>query len=154
MSDLIQHTPYDLGVGVSLGHGKQAEVGGRCFTQHYLNQAVLIWEVFETTAPYLIITFDDVETLRILDETWLSTETDSKLWRGIDGSFARTVEGGEFPTPLDLMNDTAGPITHYQFVTGSDCVDVLARDKPVAHLVDESDLATYRIAFPQPEAPD
>ncbi|MEO0462846.1 MAG: hypothetical protein AAF127_06925 [Pseudomonadota bacterium] len=115
---------------------------------------MMIWEVFETTAPYLVITFDDVEALRILDETWLSTETNSKLWRGIDGSFARIVEGGEYPTSRSLMNEIAGPITHYQFVTGADCVDVLARDKPVAYLADENDLARYRITFPQPEPKD
>lgn len=154
MSDLIRHTSYDLGVGVTLGHRKQAEVGSCCFTQYYLNQVMMIWEVFETTAPYLVITFDDVEALRILDETWLSTETNSKLWRGIDGSFARIVEGGEYPTSRSLMNEIAGPITHYQFVTGADCVDVLARDKPVAYLADENDLARYRITFPQPEPKD
>ena len=49
------------------------------------------------------------------------------------------------------MNEIGGTITHYQFVTGSDCVDVLARDKPAAHLVDRSDLARYRIAFPKPD---
>ena len=145
MSDAIVHRPYDLGLGVSLGDKRDVGVCDACHVQFFQGSAVLIWEVLDAPEPFLVISFADVETLRVLDETWVSTETDSKRWCGIDGSFARTVEGGEYPTPLALMNEIAGPITHYQFVTGCDCVDVLARDKPKARFVSQDSLANFRI---------
>jgi hypothetical protein len=103
--------------------------------------------VVRAPKPLLLITFEQCETLRVLDETWLSTETHSDRWQGIDGSFARTVEGGEFPTPRDLMNDLIGPITHFQFVTMGACVDVLAADPPKAAFVEYSELENYRLGY-------
>jgi len=147
LNDKIVFTPYDLGLGVTLGDKREVLVGGMCHVQFLAHQLILIWEVAQAPKPFLVVTFDDVETLRVLDETWMSTETNSKRWEGIDGSFARTVKGGEYPTALNLMNEIAGPVVHYEFVTGCDCVDVIARDKPVAMFVDRSQLTEYRLDF-------
>lgn len=143
MSDPIIYTPYDLGLGISLGDKREADVTGDCLVHSGGGLTALLWEVVRAPKPLLLITFEQCETLRVLDETWLSTETHPDRWQGIDGSFARTVEGGEFPTPRDLMNEIAGPITHFQFVTMGTCVDVLSRDHPKAAFVGRSELKTY-----------
>lgn len=145
MSDPITHTPYDLGIGVELGDKREADTTGRCFAQWAGRNAVLIWELWGAPKPLITIAFDEVLTLRVLDETWLSTETSPSRWRGIDGSFARIVEGGEYPTDKGLMNEIAGPVTHYQFVSMNDCVDVLALNKPVVKLIEWSQLAEHRL---------
>jgi len=145
VSDAIIHTPYDLGIGIDLGVQHEADTRGECFAQWAGTSAVLIWELWGAPKPLIAIRFDGVLTLRVLDETWLSTETSSSRWRGIDGSFARTVEGAEYPTDKTLMNEIAGPVTHYQFVSMNDCVDVLARDKPTAKLIDWNELAEHRL---------
>ncbi len=145
MSDAIVHTPYDLGLGVTLGIDCEVGVCDTCHVQILTNNLILIWEVLGAPKPFLAITFGEIQAVRVLDETWLSTETDPQRWEGIDGSFARTVKGGDYPTPTGLMNEIAGPVVHYQFVTECDCVDVIAGDKPIAQFIDQSQLADYTI---------
>jgi len=74
-------------------------------------------------------------------------ETVSSRWKGIDGSFARTVVGGEYPTPVGIMNEIAGPVTHFQFVTSDDCVDVVAGDQPRAELIVPEEVPKHMLRF-------
>ncbi|NQX95889.1 MAG: hypothetical protein HRT64_13400 [Erythrobacter sp.] len=147
MSHEIIHTAHDLGLGVSFGAGRDVRVPGTCWVYVGGGITALVWEVVGTGKPLLLITFEEAETVRVLDETWLSTETHPDRWEGIDGSFARTVVGSEYPTSRDLMEQISGPITHYQFVTMATCVDVLAGDQPKASFVDRDELERFRIGY-------
>ncbi len=148
MSDDIVHTPYDLGLGVDVGDKREVAVSENCHVRFYRSRLTLIWEVKGAPKPFLVVNFEDVEVVRVLEETWLSTETKSDRRRGIDGSFARIVEGSEYPTPLGLMKEIAGPVVHYLFVTGFDCVDVIARDTPRAEFADHTDLSKHYLELP------
>jgi hypothetical protein len=145
LSDPIVHTPYDLGLGVTLGWEREVQVGDTCHVQLHHPDLILIWEVWGAPKPLLVVTFCAVQTVRVLDEMWLSTESEPHLWEGIDGSFARTVEGGEFPTPIGLMKTIAGSVVHYQFVTDCDCVDVIARDQPTAKFIERPQIAEHQL---------
>jgi hypothetical protein len=149
--DVIKHTPFDLGLGVQFGYNKEADVRGICFAQVCEQRAVLIWQTVNCIKPLLVIQFEEVLVLRQLDEFWLSLETNSDRWLGIEGSFARLVEGGEYPTQRSLMVDTGCPSTyHFQFVTGHDCVDVISYDKPKSCFAEWSEQAQFAMRL----APD
>jgi hypothetical protein len=150
VSGPIIHTPYDLGLGITLGDKREADATGTCYIQTGAGGTALLWEVVRAPKPLLLITFDHCEVIRELDETWLSIETNSERWVGIDGSFARTVQGGEFPTSRENMEMITGPVTHYQFVTMGSCVDVLSQCKPKARFVELSDLQEYRLGYLAP----
>jgi hypothetical protein len=114
-------------------------------------QLNLFWELEGADKPILLIEFDNALVVRVLDEMWNSTETDSKRWRGIDGSFARIIEGSEYPTHPDLLKTIHLDAKHYLFITGDDCVDVIAIDPPLAKLIEVAEIAQYRLQFPLPD---
>jgi hypothetical protein len=148
VNDKIKHKPYDLGLGIDLGCGSSIQVSDYCLTEHVAGDVNLFWELKGAEKPVLLIKFFDVEVLRVLDEMWLSTETHPQRWEGIDGSFARTVVGGEYPTGSDILKDVSPEAKHYQFVTNSDCVDVIARTAPKALLLDLDRVERHRLVFP------
>ncbi len=151
----IVHTPYDLGLGVQLGANcfeadarSAIRVSTVCLMESCNDCLNLFWELDGADKPILLIEFDKALVARVLDETWNSTETDSGRWKGIDGSFARVIEGSEYPTSPDLLKTIHPNATHYAFVTGDDCVDVIALDPPRAKLIEVEEIARYRLQFP------
>ncbi len=70
MSDAIVHKPFDLGLGVTIGDRRDVKVNDVCHVQVCGYQATLIYGVRNAPAKYLVICFEEVETLRVLDETW------------------------------------------------------------------------------------
>ena len=85
-------------------------------------------------AAFIRIEFDGPVIYRVLDETWLSTSTDSRRWEGDLTSFARVVEGDDFAELHSLFFELAPEARHYQFVTGSACLDVITAELPTASL--------------------
>ena len=153
----IVHTPYDLGLGFQLGSAFHADAGSAirvstvCLMESCNECLNLFWELEGANKPILLIEFDNALVARVLDEMWNSTETDSKRWMGVDGSFARVIEGSEYPTSPALLKTIHPDAKHYAFVTGDDCVDVIATDAPRARLIDLEDIPRYRLQFPLPE---
>jgi hypothetical protein len=151
VSNPIIHTPYDLGLGFQLDMNSAVRVIASCLIETRLESVNLFWELQGAEKPILLIEFDNALVARVLDETWNSTETDSKRWRGIDGSFARIIEGSEYPTAPELLKTIHPSATHYAFVTGDDCVDVISLDPPRAKLIKVEEIAQHRLQFPLPD---
>lgn len=150
MNGPIIHTPYDLGLGFQLGANSAIRVSTICLMESCNDCLNLFWELEGADKPILLIEFDNALVSRVLDEMWHSTETDSKRWRGIDGSFARVIEGSEYPTDPDLLNTIHPDAKRYAFVTGDDCVDVIALDAPRAKLIEAEEIAQHRLQYPLP----
>lgn len=148
MRPAIIHAPYDLGLGFDLGVGCSIRVSAFCLMEWCEQRLNLFWELIGADKPILLIEFDVALVARVLDEFWHSVETDHTRWKGIDGSFARTVEGSEYPTDPGVLKDVHPKATYFQFVTGSDCVDVISIIAPRAKLIGVEEIAQYRLQFP------
>lgn len=119
-----------------------------CLMETCLERLNLFWELEGAEKPILLIEFDNALVARVLDEMWSSTETDPARWRGVDGSFARIIEGSEYPSGSEYLKAIHSDAKHYEFVTDSDCVDVIALGSPRAKLIEVEEIARYRLQFP------
>lgn len=151
MKSKIVNTPYDLGLGLDLGADSAIVVIACCLMEWCQERLNLFWELRGAEKPILLIEFETALVARALDETWHSVETDSDRWEGIDGSFARTIEGSEYPTHPAVLKAVHPDAKHFAFLTFSDCVDVIALDCPRAKLIDVEEIAQYRLQFPLPD---
>ncbi|UDL89481.1 hypothetical protein LGH82_31250 [Mesorhizobium sp. PAMC28654] len=75
--------------------------------------------------------------IRILDEMPLSTENESTPNEGlVPHHFAYRIEGAVFEaTQSETWKFTQNPATHYRFVTGWTCLDVLSAKEPTFQVV-------------------
>ena len=89
------------------------------------------------SARILRIKFRGDVIVRMLDEFPLSTESDDSKWMGlVPHHFAYRVEGAAFAeSQSDAWREMFGPITHFRFITGNGCLDVLAASEPVFTVV-------------------
>jgi len=80
----------------------------------------------------LRVSFDRCCIVRLLDEMPLSIEEDDTPNEGlVPNHFAYRLEGARFArTQSDAWKEIVGPVTHYQFVTGMACMDVLSGATP------------------------
>ena len=99
------------------------------------------WQVNGIVADFVIpsddthvlrISFDRQCIVRILDEMPLSTEADSANSQGlVSNQFAYKVRGSTFEaTQSPSWREISGPVSHYQFITGWACMDVLSAAEP------------------------
>jgi len=93
--------------------------------------------ILSDDAHLLRVSFDRECIVRILDEMPLSTEGDDTPNEGlVSEHFAYRLEGAAFARlqsdPWKLVN---APVTHYQFVTGRACLDVLTAATPAFAVV-------------------
>jgi hypothetical protein len=142
----IRHTPYDLGLGFT--PGGDVTISEICLLETAGEHVNLFWQLWGADKRLLLIKFDSAIIVRKLDDIYLSTETHSDRWTGIDSSFARIIEGSEYPTDVEFVRLRRPEATHYAFITPSDCVDVVAVDRPRAQLIDAEDIETHRLRFP------
>jgi hypothetical protein len=85
----------------------------------------------------LRISFNAETIVRILDEMPLSTETDPLEWSGlVPGHFAYVVTGDKLPMGQSEAWVSLNSPTHYRFLTGWGCMDVLSRNPPSFSRVD------------------
>jgi hypothetical protein len=126
-------TYYPLDIGVALRASRSDLIDLR-------------WSAGDITADFelpdrqdqaLRVFFDCPCIVRLLDEMPLSTETDNSLDIGrVPEHFAYRVEGANFEAAQsETWKEAIGPLTHYQFVTGMTCMDVLAKVAPVFTLI-------------------
>ena len=68
----------------------------------------------------------------MLDEFPLSTETNPEDWEGLEKNrFAYWVEGDAFhENQSSIWLQVHTPTTHYRFLTGNGCLDVIASNPP------------------------
>jgi hypothetical protein len=83
-------------------------------------------------AHLLRVSFDKPCIVRILDEMPLSTEEDDTPNEGlVSEHFAYRLEGAAFARLQSSAWKVSAPVTHYRFVTGCACMDVLTAATPV-----------------------
>jgi hypothetical protein len=87
----------------------------------------------DAAAHLLRVSFDKPCIVRILDEMPLSTEEDDTPNEGlVSEHFAYRLEGAAFARlQSSAWKEVNAPVTHYQFVTGWACMDVLTAATPV-----------------------
>jgi hypothetical protein len=83
-------------------------------------------------AHLLRVSFDKPCIIRLLDEMPLSTEEDDTPNQGlVSEHFAYRLEGAAFARLQSwAWKEVTGPVTHYQFITGWTCMDVLSAATP------------------------
>ena len=88
-------------------------------------------------AHLLRVSFDRPCIIRILDEMPLSTEENDTPNEGlVSEHFAYRLDGATFARlQSSAWKEASGPVTHYQFVTGWACMDVLTAAIPAFAVV-------------------
>jgi len=88
-------------------------------------------------AHLLRVSFDKQCIVRILDEMPLSTEeNDAPNEELVSEHFAYWLEGAAFARLQSIVwKEVSAPVTHYQFVTGWACMDVLTSATPAFAVV-------------------
>lgn len=78
------------------------------------------------------VSFSGDIIVRILDEFPLCTESDPTQWDGlIAAHFAYRVEGDPFlAAQSEAWVASEGPLSHYRFITGNGCMDVICAHPP------------------------
>ncbi|NPU14936.1 MULTISPECIES: hypothetical protein [Bradyrhizobium] len=85
----------------------------------------------------LRVHFNDATIVRLLDEFPLSTEADTKPEGLASRHFAYRVEGSVFAeTQSEAWKLNFHPASHYRFITGWGCMDVLSKAPPRFEVVD------------------
>jgi len=96
----------------------------------FVEKLVADFSFGEDFLTFVRIEFEGEFIFRVLDELWLSTTSNRNRWTGDLSSFARTVRGDDFAELHSFYFEMKGEAKHYQFVTGSACVDVIAYTPP------------------------
>ena len=83
-------------------------------------------------AHALRVSFDRPCIVRLFDEMALSTEEEDSPKEGlVSNHFAYRLEGARFSRlQSETWKEVSGPVTHYQFITGWGCMDVLSGGTP------------------------
>lgn len=91
-------------------------------------------------AHALRVSFDRPCIVRLFDEMALSTEEEDTPNKGlVSNHFAYRLEGARFSRlQSETWKEVSGPVTHYQFVTGWGCMDVLSGGSPSFSVVARS----------------
>lgn len=91
-------------------------------------------------AHALRVSFDRPCIVRLFDEMALSTEEEDTPNEGlVSNHFAYRLEGARFSRlQSETWKEVSGPVTHYQFVTGWGCMDVLSGGSPSFSVVARS----------------
>jgi hypothetical protein len=106
------------------------------------------WETDGVAADFLLpddgerairVTFNRPCIIRILDEMPLSTEDDGPSEGLVSDHFAYRVEGSAFVgAQSEAWKVVNAPVTHYRFVTGWACMDVLSSGQPSFTVIERS----------------
>lgn len=128
MSD---YHPIDCGVPL------QASLSDLASLHWSTNGLTLDFFLPDDEAHLLRVSFDRQCIIRVLDEMALSTEETETPEQGlVSDHFAYRLEGSAFArTQSSNWKDVNAPVTHYRFVTGWACVDVLTAAAPVFAVV-------------------
>ncbi len=89
---------------------------------------------------FLKVAFPHADIFRVIDDMHLPLEEDGDLIIGhVPNHFAYRVEGGPFWAQQREVLEAVSPgSTHYRFVTGGSCLDVISRHEPIIGWVMET----------------
>jgi hypothetical protein len=114
----------------------------------------LHWSPDQVVADFVISRADnrtcrvncrDVHIIRVVEEMPLSTEHDDRVEGLVPNNFAYIVEGSKFwMSQSEAFRIVFPKLRHYQFVTGNNCLDVIAGQPPVFGIVGSGDAISGR----------
>ena len=83
------------------------------------------------------MSFRGTTIVRLLDDMPLGTERDASTDEGlVHGHFAYRVEGARFAADQSAVwREIHAPVTHFRFITGCACMDVLSHLGPTFSVV-------------------
>lgn len=119
---------YPIDIGVSLPASRSDLVG-----LHWSANGISADFAFPSDKSRVLrVSFDRQCIVRLLDEMPLSTEDDDGPNEGlVADQLAYRIEGAMFArTQSSTWKEAMGPVSHYQFVTGWGCMDVISSGKP------------------------
>jgi hypothetical protein len=121
-----RYIPVEIGLPVELSPSDLIGVCWGC------NGIAADFAVLDSEERALRVQFDAPCIVRLLDEMPLSTEDDDGPAEGlVGGHFAYRVEGAVFASSQSATwKMVHSPVSHYRFVTGWGCVDVLSKAQP------------------------
>lgn len=119
---------YPIDIGVSLTASRSDLLGFRWSA----NGISADFAFPSDKSRVLRVSFDRQCIVRLLDEMPLSTEDDGGPNEGlIANHLAYRIEGAMFArAQSSTWKEAMGPVSHYQFVTGWGCMDVLSSGEP------------------------
>ena len=124
----IEHVPIDMGLGEEVKPRGQIRLS---YHDDFDGEDLVAeFDVAADFSEILRIEIAGPVIVRALDETWLSTATNHNRWTGDLSAFARRVIGDDFADMHRLFFVVHPTAAHYQFVTGSACLDVIATSPP------------------------
>ncbi|WP_052183017.1 hypothetical protein [Rhizobium sp. YS-1r] len=112
-----------------LRHSYAAEGGG--------NPLVAYFSLPDPQTSFLKISFTHADIVRVLDETYLSTEEYGVESVGlVPFHFAYRIEGSRFwNSQSEFYRDSRRDAVHYRFITGGACLDVLTTVEPEFEII-------------------
>ena len=122
-----KYIPIDAGVPL---HASQSDLAAL----HWQTNGIAADFFLPSDGAHLLrVSFDRSCIIRVLDETYLSTEEDDIPPEGlVSDHFAYLLEGAAFARLQSrVFKEVHGSVKHYQFLTGWACLDVLTSASPV-----------------------
>jgi hypothetical protein len=133
--DMPRYFPIDAGVSFDCD---QSDLLTISWTPDSLSADFLLPS---TPGRALRVRFNGATIVRLLDEMPLSTEQGTKNEGLVSRHFAYRVEGSTFAeTQSEAWKFVYHPVCHYEFVTGSGCMDVLSKFEPAFEMVSSSEM--------------
>ncbi|WP_373490685.1 hypothetical protein [Parasphingorhabdus sp.] len=135
----IEHVPIDLGLETSVQpNGKLRlvyETDWDDDDESVEEKLIAEFGISDWLLSAIRLEFAGPLIIRVTDETFVSTATDSLRWTGDLTTFAREVRGDDFAAMHSLFFDLCPEAKHLQFVTCCACLDVIAVTRPHATLI-------------------
>ena len=126
-----RYSPIDIGVPLQASRSDLASL-------HWSTNGIAADFILPGDEDHLLrVSFDRQCIIRILDEMPLSTEQDDTPNEGlVSEHFAYLLEGAGFARVQSVAwKEVNAPVTHYQFITGWGCLDVLTAAIPAFTVV-------------------
>jgi hypothetical protein len=126
-----RYSPIDAGVRLQASLSDLAAL-------HWSTNGLAVDFVLPDDGDHLLrVSFDRQCIIRVLDEMPLSTEKDDTPNEGLlSEHFAYKLEGAAFARLQSCAwKEVNAPVTHYQFITGWACLDVLTAATPAFSVV-------------------
>lgn len=124
---MLRHFPIDAGVSFDCVMSSVRRFDWLERTAHFV--------IPDDPVNVLQVRFHSQVVVRMLDEFALSVESDPATWDGlVSNHLAYRVEGAQFAATQSKFwkqfEGGTGGVTHYRFITGSGCLDVLSASEP------------------------
>ncbi|WP_455272805.1 hypothetical protein [Rhizobium herbae] len=114
----------------------------RCLVMELISGANVLKACFSVAGQreFVKVVFPHADIFRVIDDMHLPLEEDDDLIIGhVSNHFAYRVDGAPFWSQQQEVLEAVSPgSTHYRFVTGGSCLDVISSHEPVIGWVMET----------------